>query len=52
MHSSKTVHLMRWGKHLDLPSPFQLLIGDSGFPVPGQGKWRPLRDEASAAIAQ
>ena len=38
--------------HLDLPSPFQLLIGDSGFPVPGQGKWRPLRDEASAAIGQ
>ena len=39
-------------QHLDLATPFQLLIWDSGFPVPGQGKWRPLSDESSVTISQ
>lgn len=39
-------------QHLYLATPFQLLIWDSGFPVPGQGKWRPLSDESSATISQ
>ena len=34
------------------PSFLQLLIWDRGFPVPGQGKCRPLRDEAGVTLSQ